>query len=85
MIVAKLSILLFSGLPPGVVNFVFGVGSKCGAALVRHPDVPIISFTGSTATGRSIIENSAQYFKKLSLEVINNKHPFQATISLSLK
>ena len=48
---------------------VFGVGPKCGAALVRHPDVPIISFTGSTATGRYIMENSAPHFKKLSLEV----------------
>ena len=60
---------IFQGLPPGVVNIVFGVGPKCGAALVKHPDVPIISFTGSTATGRYIIENSAPYFKKLSLEV----------------
>ena len=48
---------------------VFGVGPKCGAALVQHPDVPIISFTGSTATGRYIMENSAPNFKKLSLEV----------------
>ena len=57
------------GVPPGVINMVFGVGPKCGAALVQHPDVPIISFTGSTATGRYIMENSAPYFKKLSLEV----------------
>ena len=62
-------LVFFKGLPPGVVNMVFGVGPKCGAALVQHPEVPIISFTGSTATGRYIIENSAPYFKKLSLEV----------------
>ncbi|XP_046864515.1 2-aminomuconic semialdehyde dehydrogenase-like isoform X2 [Xenia sp. Carnegie-2017] len=58
-----------AGLPPGVVNIVFGLGPKCGAALVQHPDVPIVSFTGSTATGQYIIENSAPYFKKLSLEL----------------
>lgn len=60
----------FLGLPPGVVNFVFGTGPKAGDALVRHPDVPLISFTGSTATGQKIIEASAPFCKKLSLEVI---------------
>ena len=52
-----------------MVNIVFGVGPKCGAALVEHPDVPVISFTGSTATGRTITEKSAPFYKKLSLEV----------------
>ena len=57
------------GLPPGVVNIVFGVGPKCGAALVEHPDVRALSFTGSTATGQIITEKSAPFCKKLSLEV----------------
>ena len=59
----------YTGLPHGVVNIVYGVGPKCGAALVEHPDVQIISFTGSTATGKFISERSAPLFKKLSLEV----------------
>jgi hypothetical protein len=61
---------------------VFGVGPKCGAALVQHPDVPMISFTGSTATGRYIMENSAPYFKKLSLEVWFTNLSFKLMLSL---
>lgn len=61
--------ILFSGLPPGVVNLVFGAGPKAGAAIVKHPDIPVISFTGSTATGQAITEMSAPFYKKLSLEV----------------
>ena len=48
------SFSLSIGLPPGVCNIVFGTGPKAGEALVTHPDVPIISFTGSTATGERI-------------------------------
>uniref|UniRef100_A0A915K5B9 Aldehyde dehydrogenase domain-containing protein n=1 Tax=Romanomermis culicivorax TaxID=13658 RepID=A0A915K5B9_ROMCU len=58
-----------AGLPPGVVNFVFGTGPKAGEALVTHPNVPLISFTGSTATGQRITEKSAPFYKKLSLEM----------------
>lgn len=58
-----------AGLPPGVCNIVFGTGPKAGAAIVKHPDVPIISFTGSTATGEAITQMSAPFFKKLSLEL----------------
>lgn len=46
------------GLPPGVVNLVMGTGPKAGAAIVRHPDVPVISFTGSTVTGQVITDSS---------------------------
>ena len=65
----SLSLSLSLGLPPGVCNIVFGTGPKAGEALVTHPDVPIISFTGSTATGERIQRVSAPYCKKLSLEV----------------
>lgn len=57
------------GLPGGVCNMVYGVGSEAGRALVSHPGVPLISFTGGTETGRKIIEDSAPHFKKLSLEL----------------
>ncbi|KAG1961042.1 2-aminomuconic semialdehyde dehydrogenase [Pimephales promelas] len=63
-----------AGFPPGVVNIVFGTGPRAGDALVSHPDVPLISFTGSTATARLITERSAPYCKKLSLE-LGGKNP----------
>lgn len=63
-----------SGVPPGVVNIVFGTGPRAGDALVGHPDVPLISFTGSTATAQYITERSAPYCKKLSLE-LGGKNP----------
>ncbi|XP_016120720.1 aldehyde dehydrogenase family 8 member A1-like, partial [Sinocyclocheilus grahami] len=62
------------GFPPGVINIVFGTGPRAGDALVSHPDVPLISFTGSTATARLITERSAPYCKKLSLE-LGGKNP----------
>src|SRR5919199_1954733 len=46
--------LIDAGLPPGVVNIVTGYGPSAGQPLVEHPDVPVISFTGSTATGRLV-------------------------------
>lgn len=58
-----------AGIPSGVINVVTGVGATVGAALVRHPGIGKISFTGSTATGRSIIKNSAETIKPLSLEL----------------
>ncbi len=57
------------GLPAGVCNIVFGLGAKAGQALVEHSDVPLISFTGGTVTGRKIAETAAPSFKKLSLEL----------------
>ncbi|XP_029965796.1 2-aminomuconic semialdehyde dehydrogenase isoform X3 [Salarias fasciatus] len=63
-----------AGVPPGVVNIVFGTGPKAGDALVGHPDVPLVSFTGSTATAQRITERCAPYCKKLSLE-LGGKNP----------
>ena len=57
------------GLPPGVVNMVFGSGPRAGEALVKHPGVNLVSFTGSTAVGRHINQLCAADFKKVSLEV----------------
>ena len=63
-----------AGLPPGVLNVVHGLGAKAGAALVRHPRVPTISFTGGTVTGRAIAETTAPMFKRVSLEM-GGKNP----------
>ncbi|KAI9144125.1 aldehyde dehydrogenase family 8 member A1-like protein [Paraphysoderma sedebokerense] len=67
-------VLIDAGLPRGVVNMVFGTGPSAGASLVTHPKVPLISFTGGTATGEKLITNSAPLFKKLSLE-LGGKNP----------
>jgi phenylacetaldehyde dehydrogenase len=58
-----------AGIPDGVVNMVSGRGAECGEALVRHPEVARISFTGSTVTGRSIAKLAAETTKKVSLEL----------------
>src|SRR3989442_631208 len=63
-----------AGLPAGVVNIVTGDGST-GEALVKHPDVDKIAFTGSTEVGRAIRKATAQSHKKLSLE-LGGKSPF---------
>lgn len=63
------------GLPPGVVNIVTGEAPQVGEALVRHPDVNKIAFTGSTDVGRSIRRATAGSGKKLSLE-LGGKSPF---------
>ena len=57
------------GLPPGVLNVVPGFGEVAGAALVRHPDVDKIAFTGSTAVGKIISREAAGTLKKVSLEL----------------
>ena len=62
------------GLPPGVFNVVHGYGHKVGAALVAHPLVPTISFTGGTAVGAEIAKVAAPLFKKLTLE-LGGKNP----------
>ena len=62
-------ILAEAGLPAGVVNLVGGDGPGAGAALTKHPDVPVVSFTGSTSTGRIIAETCAPTFKHYSLEM----------------
>jgi aldehyde dehydrogenase (NAD+) len=58
-----------AGLPPGVVNVVFGYGEEAGAALVAHPDVAAIYFTGSVDTGRIVSETCGRMLKKCSLEL----------------
>ncbi len=58
-----------AGLPPGVVNIVCGAGSAAGAALVEHPDVRAISFTGSSAVGSLVAQRAAVTFKQVSLEM----------------
>jgi aminomuconate-semialdehyde/2-hydroxymuconate-6-semialdehyde dehydrogenase len=67
-------VMIEAKLPPGVVNIVFGTGPRVGAPLVAHPDVPLISFTGGTATGKAIAGVAAPLFKKLSLE-LGGKNP----------
>ena len=57
------------GFPPGVVNVVTGRGRDAGIALVKHPDVDKISFTGSTATGRAVLAACTGNFKRVSLEL----------------
>jgi aminomuconate-semialdehyde/2-hydroxymuconate-6-semialdehyde dehydrogenase len=62
------------GLPRGVFNVVHGYGHKVGAALVTHPAVPLISYTGGTAVGAEIAKAAAPLFKKLTLE-LGGKNP----------
>lgn len=63
-----------AGFPNGVFNIVHGLGGEAGNAIVEHPDVPIISFTGGTSTGAHIARTAAPMFKKLSLE-LGGKNP----------
>lgn len=63
-----------AGLPEGVLNVVHGTGSKAGTAIVSHPAISAISFTGGTATGKAIASMAAPMFKKLSLE-LGGKNP----------
>ena len=63
-----------AGLPAGVLNIVNGLGPSAGQAIVEHPSVKAISFTGGTATGRHIAATAAPMFKKLSLE-LGGKNP----------
>ena len=81
-----------AGLPKGVLNIVHGLGSKAGQAIVEHPEVKAVSFTGGTATGKKIATTAAPFFKKLSLE-LGGKNPnivfadcnFELTIETSIK
>jgi acyl-CoA reductase-like NAD-dependent aldehyde dehydrogenase len=58
-----------AGVPPGVFNLILGPGSLAGAALVTHPDIRVISFTGSTDVGYELYANAARSGKKVSLEM----------------
>jgi len=63
-----------AGLPPGVLNIIHGLGSKAGAAIVEHPRIAAISFTGGSVTGASIARTAGPMFKKVSLE-LGGKNP----------
>lgn len=63
-----------AGLPKGVLNIVNGLGSSTGQAIVEHPNIKAISFTGGTKTGAHIARTAAPLFKKLSLE-LGGKNP----------
>lgn len=63
-----------AGLPKGVLNIVHGLGSKAGSAIVAHPKIQAVSFTGGTKTGAEIARTAAPMFKKLSLE-LGGKNP----------
>ncbi|MCB9326678.1 MAG: aldehyde dehydrogenase [Lewinellaceae bacterium] len=67
-------ICIEAGLPAGVLNIVHGLGSKAGQPIIEHPEIKAISFTGGTATGKTIAATAAPMFKKLSLE-LGGKNP----------
>ncbi|GAA4462954.1 aldehyde dehydrogenase [Nemorincola caseinilytica] len=67
-------ICIEAGLPAGVLNILHGTGPGCGAAIVAHPAIKAISFTGSTRAGRDIAATAAPMFKKISLE-LGGKNP----------
>ncbi|WP_337181996.1 aldehyde dehydrogenase family protein [Shinella sp.] len=67
-------ILIEAGVPAGVVNIVTGTGPEVGAPMTTHPDVDMVSFTGSTGVGRLTMANAAQTLKKVSLE-LGGKNP----------
>jgi len=67
-------ICIEADLPAGVLNIVHGLGSKAGSAIVAHPSITAISFTGGTKTGQGIAKVAAPMFKKLSLE-LGGKNP----------
>lgn len=80
------------GLPPGVLNIIHGLGPEVGQALIDHPRIPAISFTGGTATGRLVARAAAERFAKTSLE-LGGKNPnlvfadcdFEAALEGSLR
>jgi aminomuconate-semialdehyde/2-hydroxymuconate-6-semialdehyde dehydrogenase len=63
-----------AGLPSGVLNILHGTGPGCGSAIVSHPEIKAISFTGSTRAGKDIAATVAPMFKKVSLE-LGGKNP----------
>ncbi len=62
-------ILVEAGVPEGVINIVHGGGNEVGVSIVEHPDVELISFTGSTAVGKKISEIASRSLKRVSLEL----------------
>jgi betaine-aldehyde dehydrogenase len=72
--VALVSLLEEAGAPPGVVNLLLGAGGSVGAALVAHPGVDLISFTGGLATGERIMAAAARGVRRVALE-LGGKNP----------
>lgn len=68
------SIAFEAGLPTGVLNVIQGYGHECGEFLVRHPEVDVISFTGSTRVGKVVASIAAENLKRVSLE-LGGKNP----------
>ncbi len=66
--------MIEAGVPKGVVNIVHGTGSRVGEAIISHPDIGVISFTGSSAIGSRIAEVAGKMLKKVSLE-LGGKNP----------
>src|SRR5215204_3155785 len=62
-------LMLEAGLPPEVIQLVHGLGESVGRAIVEHPEIPVISFTGSTETGKLVGETCGRMHKRLSLEM----------------
>ncbi|MDG1011183.1 MAG: aldehyde dehydrogenase family protein [Luminiphilus sp.] len=62
-------ILHEAGCPPGVFNLVNGAGPEVGAAMSRHPDIQMMSFTGSTRAGTAVTQDSAEWVKRVTLEL----------------
>lgn len=81
-----------AGLPRGVLNIIHGLGGNAGQAIVEHPQITAISFTGGTVTGKKIAATAAPMFKKLSLE-LGGKNPniifadcdFEQTIKTTIR
>lgn len=67
--IALAGIAVEVGLPPGVLNVLTGPGSSVGQAIVEHPGIDKIAFTGDTATGKSIMRSAADTLKKITLEL----------------
>lgn len=68
------NICVESGLPDGVLSIIYGKGTEAGAAIVEHPEINLISFTGSTAVGKYIAETAGKRLAKISLE-LGGKNP----------
>ncbi len=66
---ALVEIMMDAGIPDGVVNIVHGSGSEVGNAITSHPDIDLISFTGSTVVGKQIQKDSSETLKRVSLEL----------------
>ncbi|MCD4845079.1 MAG: aldehyde dehydrogenase family protein [Methanosarcinales archaeon] len=72
--IKMVEVLMEAGLPPGVINLVFGPGVSVGQAIVHHPGIRAISFTGSLETGKQIMGECAKSMKRVSLEM-GGKNP----------